>query len=1346
MAEELTTVNTDEIVPKREWVSRMRYSRSFLAKLILSEDRIKEYYAALTNALLAFEKTRVSKSRSGDGFYRGRAAYARLAISGKTLCLYLALDPASHQTGRYKLIDSSHKKKYAQVPSKFKVRSERALKFALKLIAETAENNGLVERKRPLEPVQASDYPFEPFESLLARDLIRIIQPRMPQQQPETPEEETSAPIEEPIVTGEIKTTPKKKEWVAKLRYSRSFLAKLIQSDKRIKEYYATIATKLLSYDKVKSRLNWSGISFTRGRATIAKITFAGKTLKVNLAADPALYQSGRYKMKDTSGTKKYAQVPAMIKVKSDGAVKFTLSVIDDIAGRLSMPLREPPMLPIQAKHFPYDTFDNLLTRGLIRLLVAKKKPPRYEEDGEDVPTGKGIPGEDGYPVSGAGEGEIAGPGEGKGTEEALGEGTKEGAGEGQGVGGDHGEGIGEGQATAEEQGKSAGIGEGETPAEGTGTDESPGTGEIPGEGTSEGQGEGAGEGTGTGEGPAEGTGEGPGAGEGEGEGGTAVVEKKYEYDEYGAMKISDDAYQDTLLTMDALIARHEEYATILDVLKNGTPKIRMSKKFMLKMIDETWVRAIEDSLQALDEVVRNPGHFIEETEELLPIERTKKVTSRSIQHLCQHTDLISSVEGDTIIPSKLLNVFREDSMMTYENKFINTLLNRLYSFVTRRYDAAVKHGANEKVTCLEFEDEFLHGTLMGRIHLSIELSGTYKNGNTVKNYAFNTDLWKRVKKLYEIARTYQGSEFVLSMGKSFIRPPVMRTNPILKNKYLRQCLALWEFIESYDDAGYGVIVDEQEENLSEEYIKQVYQGVAEQYLIYCRHMVEAKALETPENFVPPERLQFGEPEKVKPIFDFTPAAERKQEETAQETDEEIAFAIAVALAAEQILDERSEEERRKAEELRKEIEKEAEIVPITPTAETPAEESEPQATIEATVETPAAETSTEEESAEEEEESDEVEIVTDDGENIVKTVIRYKKSFLAKLKLLGDPLREYYCAVYNKLMSKNKVRVRVGGSGATFTAGRKQLAKATIAGKTLRLNLALDPNMVAQKYFAKDCSDVKKYAQVPTMVKIKSGRGLKNALELIDLVCADLTDATDPETIMPTDFGYETLDRLVAMGLATKEVFTVTIPKEQQTEEGTAPASAKPAKKAVFFKKADAKPAEPTEETTPVSVEDDDTLLPLTERQKKELKARIAESLEQPEKKEEPVEEVIQEPAQEEPLPPPPPPQEPIAEEPKVDLSDAGGDPLIAKEEAEEVTQGIILQLPEEEEEEPAPAPVELPKEEKVGGDALLPKPITLDALLYEEEIEELANNQETTPQPTGKKGLLSRLFKRKK
>ena len=47
---------------------------------------------------------------------------------------------------------------------------------------------------------------------------------------------------------------------------------------------------------------------------------------------------------------------------------------------------------------------------------------------------------------------------------------------------------------------------------------------------------------------------------------------------------------------------------------------------------------------------------------------------------------------------------------------------------------------------------------------------------------------------------------------------------------------------------------------------------------------------------------------------------------------------------------------------------------------------------------------------------------------------------------------------------------------------------------------LALDPNAYeVSKFFQKDASAVKAYAEVPFTVKVKSDRGYKNALKLID-------------------------------------------------------------------------------------------------------------------------------------------------------------------------------------------------------------------------------------------------------
>lgn len=293
------------------------------------------------------------------------------------------------------------------------------------------------------------------------------------------------------------------------------------------------------------------------------------------------------------------------------------------------------------------------------------------------------------------------------------------------------------------------------------------------------------------------------------------------------------EVYDETLEFLHTVAQKYEFYPDMMNTLRDGNTTVELRKRFMLKAIDETWVRVIEDSITALDEIIRKPGRFIEENEEILPIELSRHISSRSVRHLAQHTDFISSVEGDTITPSKILNVFYDETMMTYENKFINTLINRLYGFVSRRYTTAIEQGKDEKTTTLEIKQDFERGGVSGKINLRMELSEEPKEGDTVKNYTYTTDLWQRVIRLNNICRAYVNSDFAKNMGKAFIRPPVMRTNPILKNRNLRQCLALWEFIESYEGSGCELMVHEDLENLDARYVEELYQNAALQYSIF---------------------------------------------------------------------------------------------------------------------------------------------------------------------------------------------------------------------------------------------------------------------------------------------------------------------------------------------------------------------------------------------------------------------------------------------------------------------------------------------------------------------------------
>ena len=164
-------------------------------------------------------------------------------------------------------------------------------------------------------------------------------------------------------------------DWTLKLKFDRSFTAKLLLSDQNIKEYYADIATALLSFEKVRARTVWSGVTFSAGRSRIAYITIVGKSLRVYLALDPETVENGRYKAKNAANVKSRATTPTLLYIRSEGAKRHALRLIGTAAENLGLKKRTDEQLPVLAEHFKHDSFDNLVARGLIRVVHKDVKP-----------------------------------------------------------------------------------------------------------------------------------------------------------------------------------------------------------------------------------------------------------------------------------------------------------------------------------------------------------------------------------------------------------------------------------------------------------------------------------------------------------------------------------------------------------------------------------------------------------------------------------------------------------------------------------------------------------------------------------------------------------------------------------------------------------------------------------------------------------------------------------------------------------------------------------------------------------------------------------------------------------
>ena len=107
---------------------------------------------------------------------------------------------------------------------------------------------------------------------------------------------------------------------------------------------------------------------------------------------------------------------------------------------------------------------------------------------------------------------------------------------------------------------------------------------------------------------------------------------------------------------------------------------------------------------------------------------------------------------------------------------------------------------------------------------------------------------------------------------------------------------------------------------------------------------------------------------------------------------------------------------------------------------------------------------------------------------------------FAHKMLFIDKKTQSYYDAINNNFRSMRKINPRISSKGVSYRLGRELVAKITIRGKTMKLHLALDVKAFEEKiYFQKDLSEVKAYQEVPFTVKVKSDRGLKNAMKLVD-------------------------------------------------------------------------------------------------------------------------------------------------------------------------------------------------------------------------------------------------------
>lgn len=298
-----------------------------------------------------------------------------------------------------------------------------------------------------------------------------------------------------------------------------------------------------------------------------------------------------------------------------------------------------------------------------------------------------------------------------------------------------------------------------------------------------------------------------------------------------------ENVYEKMIGNVSDELAEDKYYQYFYNLLETGNNYCSFYNTKLVKDIDEEWVNAIEEAIPSLQRVVMNPRKFIEEEREVVNIAMARNISPESIQHLLQHSNMIDKINDDgTVIPNRILNVFKEESLNTYENRFVCTLILELQRFINKRFNVIFDSSKDERGTF--FEMESLLDNYTETISYKLEIKIREKQTD-VDNEEENMGIFNRISKIHRQINDLASGGFMVEMRKfPPVRHPIVKTNAIGKNLHYKACHKLWNYIHSYDRVGYRVDMVKQEPVVSRELERDIYNSFLWDYFM-IRNYVE---------------------------------------------------------------------------------------------------------------------------------------------------------------------------------------------------------------------------------------------------------------------------------------------------------------------------------------------------------------------------------------------------------------------------------------------------------------------------------------------------------------------------
>ena len=229
------------------------------------------------------------------------------------------------------------------------------------------------------------------------------------------------------------------------------------------------------------------------------------------------------------------------------------------------------------------------------------------------------------------------------------------------------------------------------------------------------------------------------------------------------------------------------------DFLGRVNSKLMMDVKKSQVVENEEWLDMVEFTIPYIEKALIKQIKQIVTEEEIIKIELIKKVTVESVKHLSKNVNFVDQYDQTSgeVIPKKILNAYKEETFMTYENRFLFTLIRLIEDFIFIRQKAAESQfkGKNFQKANYQADIKLKKEKVKVNLDYSTEISTAAKKSSQTE---------ERIKEIKKSIKMLKNTELyqILSTKRVIpVKAPLKMTNVLLKNVNFQYAVKLWNYL-----------------------------------------------------------------------------------------------------------------------------------------------------------------------------------------------------------------------------------------------------------------------------------------------------------------------------------------------------------------------------------------------------------------------------------------------------------------------------------------------------------------------------------------------------------------------